>query len=106
MWICCVTRNLGLKCTFSILTVAKASSGANSGSAVTHLDAVLEDVSRERETFLPVDRLAEDYQLLEEEDPSFLCSGEEAAVLLGDSEGVLLEQFSLRRDLPLAPRQR
>lgn len=80
---------------------AKTSSGAISGSAVTHLDAVLKDVSRERETFLPVDWLAEDYQLLEKEDPSFLSSGEEAAVLLCDSEGVLLEQFALGRDLPL-----
>lgn len=84
-----------------MLYIAKTSSGANSGSAVTHLDAVLEDVSRERETFLPVDWLAEDYQLLEKEDPSFLCSGEEAAVLLCDGEGVLLEQFALGRDLPL-----
>ncbi len=65
------------------------------GSAVTHLDAALKDVSRERETFLPVDWLTEDDQLLEKEDPSFFGSGQEAAVLLGNSEGVLLEQFAL-----------
>lgn len=57
---------------------------------LTHLNAGLKNVSRKWETFLPVNRLAEDYQLLKKEDPSFLCSGEEAAVLLGDSEGVLL----------------
>lgn len=72
-------------------------------SAVTHLDAVLKNVSREWETFLPVDWLTEDYQLLKKEDPSFLCSGEEAAVLLSDGEGVLLEQFALGGDLPLVP---
>lgn len=35
-----------------------------------HLDAVLKYVSREGETLLPVNRFAEDHQLLEQKDPS------------------------------------
>lgn len=56
-----------------------------------HLDAALKDVSREGETFLLVNGFAEDHQLLKEKDPSFFRSRHEAAVLLCDSEGVLLE---------------
>ena len=73
---------------------------------VTNLDAVLKDVSRDGETFLPVDWLAEDDHLLKKEDPSLFGSGQEATVLLGDGEGVLLEQLALGRDLPLVPRQK
>lgn len=66
-----------------------------------HLDAVFKDVSREGEAFLPVDGLAEDDQLLEQKDSSLLGSRQEAAVLLCNGEGVLLEQFALGRDLSL-----
>lgn len=58
---------------------------------VTHLNAVLEDVPRDGEAFLAVDWLAEDDQLLEEEDPPLLGPRQEAALLLGDGESVLLQ---------------
>lgn len=74
--------------------------------AHTNLDAVLKDVSREWETFLPINWLTEDDQLLKQEDPSFLCPGQEATVLFGNSEGVLLEQLALGCDLPLVPQQK
>lgn len=56
-----------------------------------HLDAVLKDVSREGETFLLINRFTEDHQLLKQKDPSFFRPRHETAVLLSDSEGVLLE---------------
>lgn len=72
----------------------------------THLDAALENISRNRETFLPVNWFTEDDQLLKQKDPSFLGSGQEATVLFGNSEGVLLEQFALGCDLSLVPARR
>lgn len=66
-----------------------------------HLDAVFEGVPRQGETFLLVDGLAENDQLLKEEHPPLSGSGRDGVVLLADEEGVLLEQLSLRRDLTL-----
>lgn len=66
-----------------------------------HLDAVFEGVPRQGETFLLVDGLAENDQLLEEEHPPLSGSGRDGGVLLADEEGVLLEQLSLRGDLTL-----
>lgn len=66
-----------------------------------HLDAVFEGVPRQGETFLLVDGLAENDQLLEEEHPPLSGSGRDGVVLLADEEGVLLEQLSLRSDLTL-----
>lgn len=76
-----------------------------SGPPVAHLYAVLEDVPRDGEAFLAVDWLAEDDQLLEEEDPPLLGPGQEAAFLLGDGEGVLLQQFALSCDFALESQQ-
>lgn len=68
---------------------------------LTDLDAALKDVSGDGEAFLPVDRFAEDHQLLEQKDASLFRPRQEAAVLLDDREGVLLEQFAQSRDLSL-----
>lgn len=43
--------------------------------------------------------------MFKQEEPSLFSAGQDAAVLLGDCECVLLEKFSLCRDLPLIKRQ-
>ena len=72
----------------------------------TNLNAALEDVARQRETFLAVDWLTENDQLLKQEDPPLLGAGQEAAVLLDNGKGVLLKELPLGCDLPLGTRRR
>lgn len=69
-----------------------------------HLDAVFEGVPRHGGAFLLVEGLAENDQLLEEEDPPLSGSGRDAVFLLADKEGVLLEQLPLGGDLALGQR--
>lgn len=74
---------------------------ARGARPLAHLDAVLERVPWQRQTFLLVDGLAENNQLLEEENPPLSGSGRDAVILLADEEGVLLEQLPLGGDLAL-----
>lgn len=66
-----------------------------------HLDAVLKYVSRNWESFLPINRLTKNDDLLEQEDSPLLRPGQEATVLFCDSKSVLLKQLSLCCDFPL-----
>lgn len=67
--------------------------------AVSHLDAVLELVSRVVGTFSQ--ELAEDDDLLKEENTALFTARQNPAVLLPHTEGLLLQQLPLRRQLPL-----
>lgn len=58
-----------------------------------YLDALLELVSRGGRAF--PEQLAEDHDLLEEEDPPLFGAGQDAGVLLCYEEGLLLQQFAL-----------
>lgn len=71
-----------------------------------HLDAVFEGVPWQGETLLLVDGLAENDQLLEQENPPLSGSGRDAVFLLADEEGVLLEQLPLGSDLALGQQAR
>lgn len=71
------------------------------GCCLAHLDAVLVEETRQREAFLLVQRLAEDHQLLEEEDSPLFHAAEVAAVWVRHHEGVLQQQAALSHDLPL-----
>ena len=66
-----------------------------------HLDAALKRVPGQREALLLVDWLAEDDQLLKQEDPPLPGPGQQAALLLHHGESLLLEQLTLGCDLPL-----
>lgn len=71
-----------------------------------HLDAVFERVPWQGQTFLLVDGLAENDQLLEQENPPLSGSGRDAVFLLANKEGILLEQLPLGGDLALGPQER
>ncbi len=66
-----------------------------------HLYAVFKYVSWQREAFFLINWLAEDDQLLKQEDPPLFGPGQDAAFLLADREGILLEQLPLSCDFPL-----
>ena len=69
-----------------------------------HLDAALKRVPGQREALLLVDWLAEDDQLLKQEDPPLPAPGQDVVLLLADGEGVLLQQLPLGGDLALEQR--
>lgn len=65
----------------------------------SHLDAVFELVPGVVGAFSQ--QFAEDDDVLEQEDSSLFAAGQNAAVLLPNTEGFLLQQLPLRRQLPL-----
>ena len=69
-----------------------------------HLDAALKRVPGQREALLLVDWLAEDDQLLKQEDPPLPAPGQDVVLLLADGECVLLQQLPLGGDLALEQR--
>lgn len=68
-----------------------------------NLDAVLVLVSRVVGAF--PQQLAEDDDLLEQENSALFTARQNSSVLLPDAEGLLLQQLPLRRQLPLEDRQ-
>lgn len=73
------------------------------GPAQFDLDAVLELVSRIVGSF--AQEFAEDDDLLEQENPALFAAGKNSAVLLPHAEGLLLQQLTLRGQLPLRTRR-
>ena len=73
--------------------------------SVPYLDAVLEEVAGRAVALLLVQGLAEDDDLLKEEDPPLLHPGQKAPVLVRDHERVLEEQPALGHDLTLERRE-
>lgn len=71
-----------------------------------YLDAVLIEESRQREAFLLLEGLAEDDQLLKEEDSPVLHPAEMSAIWVGYHECVLQQKAALSNDLPLERRRR
>lgn len=67
----------------------------------SYLYTVFKGVAWQREAFFLLQRLAEDDELLKQEDPPLPGSGQETTFLLADGESILLEQFPLSCDLPL-----
>lgn len=67
----------------------------------SYLYAVFKCVPWQREAFFLIDWFTEDDQLLEQEDPPLPGSGQDAAFLLADREGILLEQLPLSCYFPL-----
>lgn len=67
-----------------------------------YLNALLELVSRSGRAF--PEQLAENNDLLEEEDPPLFGAGQDAGVLLRDEEGLLLQQFALTGQFALQMR--
>lgn len=67
----------------------------------SHLDAVFKSVPRQREALFLVNWLTKNDQLLKQENPPLLGSGQEAAFLLTYREGILLKQLPLSCDFPL-----
>lgn len=67
----------------------------------THLDAVLEEVARSREALLFVYGLAENDNLLKEEDSPLLHPGQKPPILVQNHEGVLKEQSALSYNFTL-----
>ena len=65
----------------------------------THLDALLVLIARWGGPF--TEQLTEDDDLLEEEDASVFTAGKNSSVLLPHTEGLLLQQLALARQLPL-----
>ena len=70
----------------------------------TNLDALFELVARGGRAF--PQKLTEDDNLLKEEDAALFTAGQDARILLRHIEGLLLQQLSLARQLPLVERQR
>lgn len=66
-----------------------------------HLDAVLVEEARQRETLLLVQGLAEDDQLLKQEDPPLLHSAERTTLWVRHQKCVLKQKASLSHHLPL-----
>lgn len=66
-----------------------------------YLDAVFKYVPWQQKSLFLISWLAEDDQLLEQEDTPLPCSGQEAGFLLADRESILLEQLPLSCDFPL-----
>lgn len=69
--------------------------------SIAHLDAVLVEEAGQGEAFLLVERLAEDHQLLKQEDSPLLHAAEVTALRVRHHEGVLQQQAALSHDLPL-----
>lgn len=67
----------------------------------SYLDAVLIEESRQREAFLLFEGLAEDDQLLKEEDSPLLHPAEMSAIGVGYHERVLQQKAALSNNLPL-----
>lgn len=65
----------------------------------SNLDAVLELVSRVVGAF--AQQFTENDDLLEQENSSLFAARQNSSVLLPDTEGLLLQQLPLRRQLPL-----
>lgn len=74
-------------------------------SCLLHLDAVLVEEARQRGTLLLVQGLAEDDELLEQEDPPLLHSAERTALWVRHQEGVLKQEATLSHNLPLRAEQ-
>lgn len=66
-----------------------------------YLDAVLIEEPWQREALLLLERLAEDEQLLKEEDSPLLHAAVKPALWVGHHERVLQQKAALSHDLPL-----
>lgn len=71
-----------------------------------HLDAVLEEVARSREALLFVYGLAENDNLLKEEDSPLLHPGQKSSILVWNHEGVLKEQSALSYNFTLKKKKK
>lgn len=67
----------------------------------SHLDAVFKSVPWQREALFLVNWLTKNDQLLKQENPPLLGSGQEAIFLLTDRERILLKKLPLSCDFPL-----